>query len=219
MTFASGRAYQIYRTGPEVLTAQSSTILAGPVSSYSQQVLTSSEPAGPDEVPLTWVVTGSLENPRALKGMAQGPISFSRNEHAVFVPVEWNQESWEEQYGELVPEDEVVLFFKPPPIRVLPSGTDERDLATIVRDFVAIQALEPQVRQAAWLAYLERSPSDEGRQAALRSLLRSGIEWDHLGPALDRFPANPATSPSPATAPHTERPSTNSVTSKSVTPS
>ncbi len=196
LTFASGRADEIYRTGPEVLTAQSSTILAGPVSSYSKQVLTSSQPAGPDAVPLTWVVTGRLENPSVLKGMAQGPRSFSRNEHSVFIPAERNRERWEEQYGDVSPEGRVVLFLsgdpKSPQIKALPSGTDERDLAAIVRDFVAIQAMEPQAQEAAWLAYLERSRTDEGRQAALRSLLRAKIDWNHLGPALDRFSANPS---------------------------
>ena len=197
-SFAAGRADEIYRTGPEVLTAQSSTILTGPVSSYSKQVLTTSQPAGPDAVPLTWVVHGRLENPGVLKGAARGPVSFSRNEHSVFIPADRNQEAWEKQYGDLGPDDQVVLFLsgdpKSPQIKALPSGMGERDLAAIVRDFVAIQAMEPQAKEAAWLAYLERSHTDEGRQAALRSLLRAKIDWNRLGPALNRFSANPARS-------------------------
>ncbi len=194
MVFASGRAEDIYRTGPEVLAAHSTTIVTGTVSSYSKQILTTSQPPGPDAIPLTWVVTGRVDNPRVLKGKAEGPIGFSRNEHSVFVPSGRDREEWEEQYGDLGRDDQVVLFLsgdsQSPQIKALPSGTNERDLATIVRDITAIQAAAPSAQEAAWLEYLERSHTDEGRQAALRSLLRAGTDWSHLGPSLDRFSGN-----------------------------
>jgi hypothetical protein len=79
--------------------------------------------------------------------------------------------------------------------KALPSGTGERDLAALIKDIVAVQALaQPSQQESAWLAYLERARVDEGRKAALRSLLQLGTDWNRLGPALDRFLANPASS-------------------------
>ncbi len=191
----SARADQVYTDGPETLVAQSPTILAGPVSSYARRVVETSQPPGPDAMPMRWIVSGRLENPRALKGAAAGPIAFSRAEQSVFIPGGGGGENWMRDYGDLGERDEAVLFLSAPPVRtvkVLPSGAGERGLAGLVTDIAGIQSLRgKESRTAAWLAYLDSARFDEGRRAALRSLVNSGADWARLNRALDRFLANP----------------------------
>jgi len=197
-TTDGGGGNQIYTRGPESLVQRAGTILAGTVSSYARHVQETSQPPGPGAMPIKWIVRGGIENPRALYGRSAGPIAFSRTEHSVLISAPDNQEEWEAEYGDLQPNGEAVLFLSGDPahptIKALPSGIGERDLAALVRDIVAIQQLDHPSKESAWLAYLETAPVDEGRRAALRSLVQLEADWDHLGPALDRFLANPALS-------------------------
>jgi hypothetical protein len=147
---------------------------------------------------MTWVVKGRLESPRALKGTVRAPVTFSRKEHSVFVPADQNREEWEEQYGNLGPDDQAVVFAsgdpQSPRILVVPSGSGDRDLASLVSDVVSIQAMELPAQVDGWLGYLVQTGSDKGREAALRSLLRAQAGWDRLAPVLARFSASSALS-------------------------
>src|SRR5258708_22170191 len=110
MTFmlANSRADQIYTTGPETLVAQSSTIVAGPVASYSKRVLEMSQP-GPDGFPLRWAVSGRVESPRALKGSPEGPVPFTSMEQSAVISESDSPDEGERQYGERHADDEGVL--------------------------------------------------------------------------------------------------------------
>jgi hypothetical protein len=79
---------------------------------------------------------------------------------------------------------------------VLPTGYGDRDLATLVRGIVGIQAIaDPPKQLAAWASYIERAPMDEGRRAALRSLIASpAVDWPRMEVVLSRVLANPALS-------------------------
>jgi hypothetical protein len=67
-------------------------------------------------------------------------------EHSVFVPAERDREKWEEQYGNLHPAEQAVVFIggdpQSPRIVAVPSGGGKRDLASLVSDIVSIQAME-----------------------------------------------------------------------------
>jgi hypothetical protein len=69
-----------------------------------------------------------------------------RKEHSVFVPAERDREKWEEQYGNLHPAEQAVVFIggdpQSPRIVAVPSGGGKRDLASLVSDIVSIQAME-----------------------------------------------------------------------------
>ena len=190
-SFGRQRADQIYRTGPETLIAQSSTILSGPISKYSRNVELRSQ-NGADSIPLKWVVSGLLDEPDALKGQApSGGIRFSRPEQSVILPKDSSGGNWEAVFGELDADDQVVIFLgdtSPESIlNVLPSGADEQNLIGLVRDVVKIQAIGDQSeRVSRWLSYLKSAPSDEGRKAALRSFIAGGGEWTELESVLDQ---------------------------------
>lgn len=187
---ASHRADDIYRTGPENLIAQSSTILAGPVSQYTQTVESRSE-GGADSIPLKWVVSGILEKPQVLKGLAPAqPLPFSRSEQSIIVPRDRSEAIWERTYGELSPDREVVIFLgdtSPESIlKVLPSGAGEQNLIRLVKDIVQIQAIADQPEQLKrWLSYLRNSTSDMGRTSALRSFIGQKGQWVQLAPILE----------------------------------
>src|SRR5262249_27938607 len=188
---SSPRADAIYRMGPETLTAEASAIVTGPVARYAKQVTQQTQP-GPDGVPLQWVVTGQVERPQVLKAPAPpAPLSFPRAERAMFMPPDGSALHWEATYGDLAAGDQVVLFFgdgDPKRIRrVVPSGNGERDLASLVREVVAIQAAAPAEQVKRWLAYVNNAPSEEGRKAALRSLIVIPVDWDKLEPAVDKL--------------------------------
>jgi hypothetical protein len=198
-SFATLQADHIYRTGPEMLIAQSSTILAGPVSNYSQEVRSRSE-GGPDSIPLAWEVSGQLKSPRVLKGQApSGAIPFSRSERSIFLPKDRAIPDWEAVYGELASNDRVVLFLgdtSPESIlKVIPSGHGERDLIALVQDIVPIQANDnAEERRRQWLLYLDHAQHDEGRKAALRALIHAPGEWTDIEPVLERLMVNPQVS-------------------------
>lgn len=185
--FASGRAEEIFIKGPETLVARSTTIVAGPVSNFSKQVLSTSEPPGPDAMPLKWVIAGHLDNPTVLKGSAPGSVSFSFQEQSLLLPPARDREPWEDDYGEFQSGDRVVLFGGAGkfPTTVLPSGSGDRDLISLVRDIVAIQEGKKGEPNEAWLSYLNDAPLEEGRKAALRTLVQEHIEWNRLAPRLD----------------------------------
>src|SRR5437868_8956388 len=73
----------VYKSGLETLVSQSPTIVAGFVSNYSKRVLKESEP-GPNAIPLKWVVTGTIDHPRVLKGsLTPISIAFTRTEQSM----------------------------------------------------------------------------------------------------------------------------------------
>jgi hypothetical protein len=187
----SHRADDIYRTGPETLIAQSSTILSGPVSSYSRKEESRSQ-GGADSIPLKWVVSGMLEKPHVFKGQApSGAIRFSRSEQSIVLPKDPSTADWEAVYGELASDGQVVIFLggtSPASIlKVLPSGADEQNLIGLVEAVVQIQAVaDPSERVKRWLSYLKGAPSAEGQKAALRSFIAEGGEWTELDPVLDQ---------------------------------
>jgi hypothetical protein len=187
----SHRADEIYRTGPETLIAQSSTIVSGPVSKHSRNVESRSQ-GGADSIPLKWVVSGVLEKPHVLKGQApSGGIRFSRSEQSIVLPKDPSTADWEAVYGELASDGQVVIFLggtSPVSIlKVLPSGADEQNLIGLVEDVVKVQAVaDPSQQVKRWLSYLKGAPSAEGQKAALRSFIAEGGEWTELDPVLDQ---------------------------------
>lgn len=191
----SHRADEIYRSGPENLVAQSSTILAGPISQFAKEVQSRSQ-GGDDSIPLKWVISGILEKPQILKGEAPAQaIRFSRSEQSLILPRDRSQAAWEQAYGELAPDGQVVIFLgdKSPEsiLKVLPSGAGEQNLIRLVKDIVQIQAVADQPeRLKRWLSYVDNSPSDIGRKAALRSFIAEGGQWAQLAPILERLLTN-----------------------------
>lgn len=193
---SSFHADAIYRQGPETLAAAATTIAFGPIAGYSKQVESRSGD-GPDAIPTRWTVIGRIERPVVLKGQAPaGSVAFSRPEHSIFLPPDGSAFPWEADYGEIAPDDNVVLFFGPGARgrgpRAVPSGDGDRDLIGLVRDVVRIQAtVGAQARADQWLAYLGSAPTDERRKAALRSLVAIPIDWARFEPVLRDLLRNP----------------------------
>jgi hypothetical protein len=189
--FAAPNADQIYQSGPESLAAESWAIVAGPITHYSKQITSASEGAEP--IPLTWTVSGQLAQPIQLKGTVPShPLVFSREERSPLVPQDPSVPAWQLSYGELAPGDSTVLFFQgdrtKPVITVLPSGADSGDLIALLQAILPIQAIkDPAQQTTTWLQYLEEPHSqDEGRKAALRSLIKAKVAWPKLAAALGR---------------------------------
>ena len=193
---SSNRADQLYRDGPERLTARSAAIVAGPVANYTKQVTERSNQR-PDGVPLKWVAAGQVDQPETIKGRAAGSMRFRRPEQVGFLPEQSPIPEWQTNYGEFGPGDSAVIFLVGEPadaiIDVVPSGSGERDLKGLVRDIAAIQARPASEREAAWIAYLDRSSTDEGKKAAIRSLLDARAEWAKVAPGFERLLWNPQT--------------------------
>lgn len=194
MAHASNRADEIFTAGPEVLTERAAVIVTGTVSAYSRQVLASSEPPGPNAIPLKWTVAARVENPIALKGSPTGPIGFDRQEQSALISDTVDVPQWEQDYGDLRPSGQVVLFLSSDPanliLAVVPSGDGELDLASLIRDIVAIQANPENSKLDAWLSYLHAAATDHGREAALRSLVQMNVDWERLRPSLTRLAGN-----------------------------
>jgi hypothetical protein len=182
--------------GPETVVQAASVIVAGPISHGSKQVERYSQP-GPNGFPLEWTFTGQLEHPTVLKGeRLPEPIQFSKREISVFVPLSDSSPGWERSYGELSPNGRVVLFFgqgQPATMtEAVPSGSGEQDLITLVRDVVAIQAInKPGVQVRRWMDYVKTTLSDQGRKAALRSLVHSDIQWPEFESVVMSLLENP----------------------------
>jgi hypothetical protein len=191
MAYAGTRADAIYTEGPETLTARATQIVAGPVFAYSKQVLSTSEPRGPSAIPLKWIAAGRVDNPLPLKGRATGPFSFTREEGSVLIADTLDMPSWELEYGEVRPSGQVVLFFGSDPAKpvlgAVANAEGELDLASLVRDIVAIQSSPPDAQVDRWLAYIETARTNNGREAALRSLVRMDADWKRMRPALERL--------------------------------
>ncbi len=195
MATAAGRAEEIYTTGPETLAARVAQIVSGPVSAYSKQVIATSEPPGPSAIPLQWVVTGRVDSPAPLKGPATKAVSFSKTEPSLALGDPREISSWELDYGQLRPSGQVVLFLSGDPakpvIKALPSGDGERDLASLLRDIVAIESNPVGEKQMnAWFSYLGSARTDHGREAALRSLVQMKADWKRMRAALEGLDAN-----------------------------
>jgi len=64
-------------------------------------------------------------------------------------------------------------------------------LIALVKEIIRIQAIENlEVQVDAWLLYLNKSPMDEGRKVALRSLINSPVSWPLLEVALTQLLKN-----------------------------
>lgn len=192
----SHQADEIFKTGTETLIEQSSNILVGPVSNYQKDVVLLSQPES-EGVELKWIISGQLENSRALKGRTPSwAIKFSKAEQSIILPRDLSTAEWEDAYGELSPKDLAVIFFdhtSPDKIlKVLPSDNGERDLVTLVSDIVPIQANNDSVqRTQQWLTYLKHTRLDEGRKAALRTLIQVPVKWADLEHVIEHLILDP----------------------------
>jgi hypothetical protein len=192
----SQRADQIFRTGPETLVAASSGIIAGHISHFAKEVLSSSPP-GPDGFPVEWKATGEVDEPRTLKGTPRpAPIHFSRLERSFVSAAPTPAPRWAQQYGELSATGDVVLFYSSPddqtPSDIFPSAAGEQDLAALVKDIVSFQSVaEPKKQIDGWLAYLNSSRSGEASRVALRSLVQLSVEWGQIDPVMRKLLSSP----------------------------
>lgn len=182
------RLDEMFATGPETLVAQSSAIVAGPVSDYSKEVKEQSQGSTP--VPVRWVVSGQLEHPETLKGdVLRTSLRFSREERSPFLPTPEPVPAWEAEYAQWRPDDKAVAFLGKKPgeiLRVLPSGTGERDLISLVRLIVSIHARSESTQAAAWQGHLlnDAASRAESRRVALRSLMKLTRNWSDVASPL-----------------------------------
>ena len=187
--FAAQGADQIYQSGPESLALEATAIVAGPVSGYTKQVISSSRGTAP--IPLTWSISGRIDQVRILKGASIEPgIPFVRQERSLLVPPDTAVPEWYAEYDNLEPGDLAVLFLTGDPANPqtipLPSGSGPRDLAGLLSEIVPIQAVQDHAAQTdAWLHYLATARSDQGRKAALRSLVSLNVTWAKLAPTVE----------------------------------
>jgi len=195
MTKHTEGADQIYASGPESLAAGALTIFAGPVSGYTTHILTTSKGDAP--IPLTWIVSGRIDQPHTLKGApAKSAIEFVRQERATVLQADPSVPEWQLEYDHLAPEDHVTLFLTGDPaqplIAAIPSGRGPRDLAGLLSEILPILGIQDSAEQiGAWLYYLGIARSDEGRKAGLRALLRLNVSWTKFGPAIEFLIGSP----------------------------
>lgn len=180
---------EMFTLGPETLVAQSHVIVAGSVSHSSKEVKEQSQGSTP--IPVRWVISGQLEYPETLKGGApRTSLRFSREEQSPFLPPSEPVPAWEARYTPWQPDDKVVVFFGKKPgeiLLVLPSGTGDRDLISLVRLIVSVNAMAPESAQAAeWQRrLLSGAMSDaESKRIALRSLMKLTRYWSDVAPTL-----------------------------------
>ena len=194
MADAAGRADEIYTTGPETLVARATQIVTGSIAGYEKRATLTSEPPGPDAIPLKWTVSARVDRPRPLKGSTLGSISFARAEQSSFVTEAGDVPAWEREYGYLQESGHVVLFLANAPknqvLRAVPTTQGDLDLASLVSEIVTIQSRPEPSKQDAWLAYAGSAKTDQGRRAALRSLIQMNADWKQMRPALDRLIAD-----------------------------
>lgn len=181
---------EMFTTGPETLVAQSRAIVAGPVSHYSKEVKEQSQGSAP--IPTRWVITGELEHPETLRGDApRNSLRFSRVEQSPFLPPSEPMPAWEAEYSQWQPDDKAVAFLGEKPgeiLLVLPSGTAERDLISLVRLVVSIYATDrsESAQAAAWQKYLLYGAASgaESRRIALRSMMKLTQYWSDVASTL-----------------------------------
>jgi len=194
---SAAQAADRYTSGPEVLAARSSSIVTGPVEGYDRKVLATSQPPGPDAFPVKWVASGTLQQPAVIKGRLRGPVNFARPEQSLLLPEDGSREAWELEYGDVVPGGKVVVFIasdaNPSAVKAIPTGAEEQDLARLVREVVAIQSRPPHELEGAWLGYLRSASMDQGRKAALRTLVQRDVAWKPLAANLDALMADKST--------------------------
>lgn len=185
------RVDEMFTTGPETLVARSRAIVAGSVSSYSKEVKEQSQGAAP--IPIRWVISGRLERPETLKGNPPGTsLQISREERSPFLPAPEPKPAWQAAYDPWQPDDKAVAFLGNAPgeiLLVLPSGTGERDLISLVRLIVKIPATASSERDqaAAWQSHLlsGEASSAESKRVALRSLMRLTRNWNDVASTWD----------------------------------
>jgi hypothetical protein len=182
---AMQRADDQYSSGLETLVQQSKAIVIGPVDHFSKRVLLTHEQSG---TPLRWEISGGLQNPKVLKGRPAVPVKFAVQEQSLMLEKQ-DKEYWESDFSGWQTGDAAVIFFRDTEgkegMRVYPSGSGDRDLATIVDHIARIQAInDPAQRFAAWIAAVKSGKSLAERKAALRSVLAFGKSWDEVSPAF-----------------------------------
>jgi hypothetical protein len=181
---------EMFASGPEMLVAESHAIVAGPVSYYSKEVKEQSQGAAP--IPVRWVVSGQLEHPETLKGDPPGSsLRVSRQERSPFLPALEPVPAWEAKYGQWQPDDKAVAFLGKKSgeiLRVLPSGIGERDLISVVRLIVSLQATSQSTaaQVTGWRNHLlhDAASSAESKRVALRSLMKLTRNWSDIAPAF-----------------------------------
>ncbi len=187
---AMNRLDEMFTTGPETLVAKAGAIVSGPVSHYSREVKEESKGAAP--IALRWTVSGQLDKPEVLRGAAPpGAVRFRREERSPFLPVAEPLPLWEQEFAQWQPDDKAIVFYssaKPPVIlKVLPSGTGNRDLISLVRLIVSVPASghDASAQAEAWRQQLESNAASlEIKKVALRSLMKLTREWSEVSRTL-----------------------------------
>lgn len=188
-------ADEIFTSGPENLVAQSKVIVTGPVVNFSKRVLQSDRASG---TPLHWEISGEVRQSQVLKGDPPPlPIRFTRAEQALFLD-QPETSYWEGDYLEWQTADHALIFFTgagtSKEMRVYPSGSGERDLASLVRRVAAIQSIgDAAKRFEAWRTALKSSSAAVEKQAVLRSLMSFRKPWNEILPVLRQEMASSAT--------------------------
>lgn len=178
------RADEIYTSGLETAIAQSKVIVTGPVINFSKHVLQSHAESG---TPLRWEIQGEIRQARVLKGDPPPlPIQFTRAEQAIFLD-QPETSPWEGDYLEWQAGDHAVIFFTGADaskgMRIYPSGSGARDLASQVGRIVTIQSIsDPAKRFEAWRDALKSASVMTEKQAALRSLMSFKKPWSEILP-------------------------------------
>jgi hypothetical protein len=179
---------EMFTTGPETLVAQAHAIVTGPVSGYSKEVKEQSQGSAP--IPVRWVISGQLEHPETLKGDApKNSLRFSCEEQSPFLPPREPVPTWQGEYSQWRADDKAVAFLGQKPgeiLLVLPSGTGQRDLISLVRLIVSIHARSESAQVAAWQRHLLNGAASgaESKRIALRSLMKLTRNWSDVASTL-----------------------------------
>jgi len=182
------RADEIYTAGLETMITQSKVIVTGPVANFSKHVLQSHTPSG---TPLRWEIQGEVREAQILKGdPPQLPIRFTRLENSTLLD-QPETSPWESDYLQWQIGDRALIFFTgsdpSKEMRVYPSGSGERDLASQVGRIIAIESIsDPAKRFEAWRNALTSAHAMAEKHAALRSLMAFKKPWSEMQPIFRR---------------------------------